>query len=225
MWFDCCWKISFGFFTWFSRSIVPIWTENSYLHSLLHTCVTMQNGTEWNVFFFFSFLLSTTILFKTLFLHASNQTDDGKPKGMHAVKNHYTPFETKKESMKKIQRNESKEFNKRPNEVPNWSLFNNRLQYVTTSMLQSDRLLWRGSTRRFFNAKLEPKWNVSSSQFINRLSFSRHFVFTSLNCHQHTVNKSTILFIQFIRYRLTTAQQKSESESIPVLETAKHHSA
>lgn len=48
---------------------------------------------------------------------------------MHAVKNHYnSPFETKKESMKKIQRNESKEFNKRPNEVPNWSLFNNRLQ-------------------------------------------------------------------------------------------------
>lgn len=153
-----------------------------YTHAL--PCKTAQNET------FFSFLLPRTILFKTLFLHAtaSNQTDDGKPKGMHAVKNHYTPFETKKESMKKIQRNESKEFNKRPNEVPNWSLFNNRLRqacYRAIDFYEGARLV----------AKLEPKWNVSWSRFINRLSFSRHFqVFTSLNCHQHTVNKSTILF-------------------------------
>lgn len=82
-----------------------------YTHAL--PCKTAQNET------FFSFLSRQRSYLNTV-LHASasNQTDDGKPKGMHAVKNHYTPFETKKESMKKIQRNESKEFNKRPNEVP-----------------------------------------------------------------------------------------------------------
>lgn len=80
-----------------------------YTHAL--PCKTAQNET------FFSFLSRQRSYLKHCFTRV-RETDDGKPKGMHAVKNHYTPFETKKESMKKIQRNESKEFNKRPNEVP-----------------------------------------------------------------------------------------------------------
>lgn len=127
---------------------VPIWIENSYLHSLLHTCVTMQNGTEWNVFFFF---ISTTILLKTLFYTRPRVTrpmmENQKECTLSKIIiRHSKP---RKNRWRKFNATKARSSISVLTKYQNWSLFNNRLQYVTTSMLQSDRLLWRGSTRRF----------------------------------------------------------------------------
>lgn len=100
-----------------------------------------------------------------------NHTDDGKPKRMHAVKNHHTPFETKTESMKKIQRNESKEFNKRPNEVPKSSLLNNRLQCVRQACYRAIDF-YEGARLVAFNANfnLSTFPDQNSSTFLSFLS-------------------------------------------------------
>lgn len=57
---------------------------------------------------------------------------------------------------------------------------------------------YEGARLVAFNANLSLSGTFPDQNSSTYLSFSRHFVFTSLNCHQHTVNKSIILFSLFV---------------------------
>lgn len=141
--------------SWFKSQdqFVPIWIENSYLHSLLHTCVRYHaKRHRMKRFFFFLFHFDERSYLKHLFFYARD--------------NAVTMMENQKEcTLSKIiitrhskpRKNRWRKFNatKARSSISVLTKYQIdrylTIDYsnVTTSMLQSDRLFHeRGSTRR-----------------------------------------------------------------------------